>query len=319
MYALPVTDTLVLAIDDSEDEDWVFHFVEFDPTAHHSFRTPHGGQVLAMTVNPKSHAAWIVAAGQLYASSREMEIAVPLPLPVEGMVPFDVTLIGDRYYVCGNASNIWYYDVPREEWVPLVVPEPRPELPPRQGGETAESYTRRTSPRMYDHARRFPDMYRAFPVGQESYFCGALGRVIRLKDGATDEQWLETGPRLVHGFDEDGAAVLCGDDPVAGIYRGTIDEGFEQLFQDDNPALHLTARHGGTRYIGAGLDPDHEGPCLFTLEDGELAPVETGCEREPEHLTHLKVTGSVLWATDLEGIFRLKDGRWRLTEIADLA
>ena len=44
----------------------------------------------------------------------------PLPLPVEGMVPFDVTLIGDRYYVCGNASNIWYYDVPREEWVPLV-------------------------------------------------------------------------------------------------------------------------------------------------------------------------------------------------------
>jgi len=123
----------------------------------------------------------------------------------------------------------------------------------------------------------------------------------------------------VHGYDEGGAAVLCGDDPVAGIYRGTMEGGFEQLFQHDDPALHLTALHGGTRYIGAGLDPDHDGPCLFTLEHDALVPVETGCEREPGHLTHLKVTGSVLWATDLQGIFRLRDGRWRLTEITDLA
>ena len=319
MYAHPVHDTLVLAIDDEQNEDWVFHYIEFDPTAHVRFATPKGGSVVTATVNPESFAAWIIASGMLYASSREMQVAVRLPLPVKGLVPFDVSFIDQRYYVCGDASNIWYYDVPAEKWVGLMVPEPKPVLPARNAGESAEAHAARTSPEQYEYARQYPDIYRAFAVGQDHYFVGALGRVIRLRAEELSGQWVDSGVRLIHGYEEGGQAVLCGSGPVAQIYKGTLDGGFELIFENDNPALCQTACFNGTRYIGAALNPDHDGDCLYQIEDGDLVPVKTGCDREPDHLRYLMKTGSVLWAVDLNGIFRLTAKGWTLTELSDLA
>lgn len=319
MFATPFSDTQVLAIDEDGEDDWVFHYIDYEPTSHDSFPTPHGGEILAVTINPQSYAAWILASGQLFAVSRELRVAVPLPLPVEGLVPFDITKIGERYYLCGNASNVWYYDVLKETWVPVVVPPPRESLPERAGGESAESYVDRTHPIFDAFAEKNPDMYKAFAVGEDHYFVGALGRVIRLRGDTLNEVWIDSGVRLLHGYEESGAAVLCGSGPVAEIYKGTIDDGFELIFEHDDKGLFMSALHEGKRYIGAGMEVDYDGDeFLFVLENGELIPVKTGCEREPEHLLHLVVKGSVLWAVDLDGIFRYANGTWTLTELSDL-
>jgi len=320
MFAYPINNNLIAAIDDRQSEDWVFHFVEIEPFQVETYQTPHGGSIVSATVNPESFATWIIASGHLFASSREMQVAVRLPLPIEGLVPFDVTLLGERYYVCGDASNIWFYDVPAEKWVAVSNPEKRPALPPRGETESAKDYTRRTSAASYQHARSYPDIYKAFSVGNDHYFVGALGRVLRLREDDLTGEWIDSGIRFLHGFAEDSDAILCGSGSVAEIYKGNFETGFELIFQDDNPALFLMATHDGVRYIGAGLHPDHEGPCLFVLDtNGDLAVVETACAREPEQLRHLVSHSSSLLAIDEHGVFRLKEGRWSLTEFSDFS
>lgn len=318
MFALALSDTQVFAVEDEDPDDWTFHYAGFDPLASDSFMTPSGGAVAAATINPETQAAWLLARGQLYAASRQLKVAMRLPFPAEDTVIFDVNLIGSRYYVCCNSATIWYYEREVEEWVQLLRPDPRPPTPERGADESAAAYTARTSPAQFDYARRFPDFYKSFALGDDTYFIGALGHVVVLRGRAMEETWLDSGARLVHGFREGNEAVLCGDHPVAQIYKGTLAGGFELLFQNDERALHLTALHKGRRYIGAGLSPDYEGPNLFVLEEDELVPVETGCDREPFGLLQLVSTGSVLWAIDTEGVFRFADGSWTLTEIEEI-
>ncbi len=320
MFSVPITETLVLAIDEDGENDWVFHYIDLNTGSHDSFSTPHGGEIMSVTVNPQSFAAWILASGQLYAASRELRVAVPLPLPVDGLVPFDITLVGDRYYLCGANSNVWYYDVQGEKWVPVVVPHPREKLPEREAGESAAVYVNRTHNIYADYARSNPDMYKAFSVAADCYFVGALGRTVRLRGDTSDEVRIDSGVRLLHGYAEEDKAVLCGSGPIAAIYKGDMEAGFEQIFQHDEKAYFLSALYDNKRFIGAGMEAEYEGEeFLFTLEEEELVPVVTGCAREPEHLLHLMVIGSVLWAIDLDGIFRYAKEKWTLTELSDLA
>lgn len=312
MYALPISDTEVLAIDEDQEDDWVFHFIAFDPSAHDSFATPHGGEIVSATVNPSNFATWLVAEGSIYAASRKLRIAVPLPLPARDLAVFDVQRIGERYYVCCSASNVWYYDAPAEKWVPVNAPPALVEEP--AGASPDEVYAL-----MNQHAESNPDMYKAFAVGEDHYFVGALGRVLRLRGEKLDELWIDSAVQLVHGYEEDGKAVICGSAPMVEIYKGTIEAGFERIFESDDQSLFMSAYFAGSRFIGVGMNPDYEGDnFLFTYADEELVPVETGCDREPEHLLHLVVTGEVLWAIDLDGIFRFAKGKWSLTELLDL-
>ena len=318
MFALALSDTQLFAVEDDDPEDWLFHYADFDPLVVDSFATPAGGVVAAATVNPETQAAWLLARGQLFAASRKLRVAMRLPFPARDTVAFDVTLIGARYYVSCDAATIWYYEREVEEWVQLLRPDPRPPLPPREDGEGAGAYTARTSPAQFDYAHKFPDFYKSFAMGEDTYFIGALGHLVVLRGRIMEESWLDSGARLVHGFREGSRAILCGDQPIAQIFAGTQEEGFELIFQNDERALHLTALHGGTRYIGAGLSPDYDGPNLFRLEGEALVPVETGCAREPIGLQQLVSTGRVLWAIDREGVFRLAGGQWTLTEIEDI-
>jgi len=53
--------------------------------------------------------------------------------------------------------------------------------------------------------------------------------------------------------------------------------------------------------------------------DSFKTPVPTGCAREAGNLLKLVSTGSVLWAIDEEGFFRLTSDGWALTELEDIA
>ncbi len=318
MYSIPLNDTFAFFFEDDRTAAWRFNYVDFDPLRVESFEAPYGGTVVSATMNPKSYAAWMLAHGQLFASSRDMKIAVPLPLPVEGAVAFDVTLIGDRYYVSCSAGTVWYYDRLTEQWVSLIRPEPL-SIPPRGASESAADYTVRTNPAMYAYARQYPDFYKSFAVGVDHYFVGALGSVARLRGNALAESRVDTDARFVHGFAEGGAAVLCADSPGAEIYRGTIDDGFDLIFRHEVSALHLTALHQGIRYIGAAPDLSYAGPALFTYDGKNLTPVVTGCAREPGNLSTFVSTGSVLWAIDAAGVFRLTPNGWQLTEFSEIA
>lgn len=318
MFARALSDTELFAVEDEDPDDWTFHYASFDPLRVDSFMTPSGGPVETATVNPETQAAWLLARGQLFAASRKLKVAHRLPFPPENTVAFDVELIGSRYYVCCNAGTIWYYERELEEWVQLLRPDPRPVLPAQGPDESAAAYVARTSPIQTAYARKFPDFYKAFAFGDDSYFIGALGHVVVLRGKIMEEAWLESGARLIHGFREGNEAVLCADRPVAQIFKGTVQGGFELIFQADEPALHLTALHQGQRYIGAAVSRDYEGPNLLLLQGDELIPVETGCAREPFGLIELISTGSVLWAIDTEGVFRFAGGIWTLTEIEEI-
>lgn len=318
MYACPINDAFAFAIDDEDTEAWRFYYVDFDPLRVDSFEAPYGGVIASATMNPASQAVWMLARGQLYASSRELRIAVPLPLPEEGIVPFDVKLMGGRYYVAANAASVWYFDPPTESWVSVKQPEARDPSPPREPGESYEDYASRQNAAMVAFALDNPDYYKLFQVGEDHYFVGALGQVTRLRSGALTEFEVDSGARLIDGHAEGTNVILCGDNPVAEVFQGSLEGGFERIYENQNGALHKTAMHGGIRYIGAAQDPEYEGDALFTWDGAELTPVETGCEREPRSLLQLASTGNVLWAIDEAGFFRLTPYGWELIEFTDM-
>jgi hypothetical protein len=318
MFALALSDTDIFAVEDEDPDDWTFHYATFDPLTVDSFMTPSGGPVESATVNPATQAAWLIARGRLYAASRQLKSAVRLPFPPADTVIFDVNLIGSRYYVCCNSAAIWYYEREVEEWVQLLRPDPRPPTPPREPDETAAAHVARTSPAQVAYARKFPDFYKSFAMGDEVYFIGALGHIVTLRGKVMEEMWLDSGARLIHGYQEGTEAVLSADRPVAQIFKGSVSGGFELIFENEEPALHRTALHMGVRYIGAGVSRDYDGPNLFVLDGDELIPVETDCDREPFGLIQLISTGNVLWAIDTEGVFRLANGTWTLTEIEEI-
>lgn len=317
MFAIPTGDQTAFFVDVADTEFWTVHYLSFDPLTSDSFEVDHYGSALTATVNTETQAAWILG-DHILAVSRELRISQGVPFPVDGLAPFDLRLLGNYYYLCCAQANVWAFNRDTDTWEPRLEPGPRPEIPPRGDTETAADYVDRTYPIMDRYARDNPDTYAAFAAGDAHYVVGALGRIIRFRGDTPDQMWLDSGVRLIDGFEEDGAITLCGDSPVAEIYRGSMEDGFELIFFSEEQALHKTALHGGTRYIGAGLHEDYADTALFTLEDGALVPVETGCAREPGNLMQLLSTGSVLWAIDGGGFFRLKDGAWTLTEMRDI-
>ncbi|MDU8910052.1 hypothetical protein [Aestuariicoccus sp. MJ-SS9] len=317
MYAMPTSDQTAVWIDDADADTWGVHYLSFDPLEDDSFETDSFGNVLAAAYNPANEAVWILGE-YIQAVSREKRAFVGIPFPEDGLVPFDLKQIGHYIYLCCAQANVWAFNRTINTWEPRLQPGPKPDIPSRDAAETAADYVDRTYPMMDRYAMDNPGTYGAFGSGDAHYVVGALGRVIRWRGDTPDQMWLDSGVRLIHGHDEDGQIVLCGDRPVAEIYRGTMDDGFELIFTDDERALHMTARQGGVRYIGAGIDEEYDGPGLFRLEDGELIPEVTGCAREPGQLLQLVSTGAVLWAIDQGGIFRLVDGEWQLTEFEDI-
>lgn len=319
MYAIPIDDTSAFAIRDEDDETWRCYYIDFDPLRVDSFKTPSGGIIYSATINPVTQAAWLIAKGQLFNVSRQFRDVVRVPLPRDDISVFDVTEINDRYYISCDSGRVWYFDLDTDDWVSVLMSEPPPERQPRGESETAADYVARTSPAMRAYVEKYPSFHKAIAVGDDIYFLAALGRVVRLRGDKIDELRLESGARLVKGGAEGNTAILCGDHPVAEIYRGTLDEGFERIFQNDERSLHMTALHRGVRYIGAATYPGFAGPSLFTWDGEDLTPVPTGCAREADNLLKLVSTGSVLWAIDEEGFFRLTSDGWALTELEDIA
>ena len=337
MFTIPISDNLAFVLDDDdfvraererlagEDEfdveentkkSWRCHYVEFDTFAVESFATPGVGIVYSGTFNLDTHAAWVLSRDQLFLISRKTRKVGRAPPPEDRISLFDISRIGDRYYLSCNNSKMWFYDVVADKWIAAVTSPPPP--PPRKAQETTPEYVARTTKPRVEHIRKYPHFYKAIAVGGDHYLLGALGRVVRLRGDASDELWLASGARLVRGGSEGDQAILCGDDPVAEIFRGTLDAGFERIYQNEERALHMTAIHNRVRYIGAAEFPGFNGPSLHTYDGENLTPIETGCAREPDNLLDLSSTGKVLWAIDRRGIFRLAGDDWTLTELSDI-
>lgn len=300
---------------------WRHFFISFDPELRvKHFRTPAGGIVYSATVNPDTGAIWMLARNRLYLLSRSTGEIFHAPLPEDRLAVFEVTEIAGRYYFCCSYGRIWCYDGKQDVWTPLVESDPRPKREPRRKGESVEEYVDRTTPASEAYIERFPDFFHAFAVGDDLYFLADLGRVVirSLRGETSNEIRFESGASLVGGHAEGNQAVICGSAPVAEIYRGTFENGFERIFQNDEKSLHLTALHDGTRYIGASVYPGFNGPSLFTYDGQDLVPVVTGCIREPGNLLQLVATGTVLWAIDEKGFFRHTTQGWSLTEFSEV-
>lgn len=320
MHVMPLDDRRAAIVIDDENGNWIVRYADFESGSFEGFVIPGFGQILSTTINPANLAIWLINdEGALCAISHQVQKAIYVPMPPEAFAPFNVRFSEGRYYLCGGSSNIWYFVMSEGRWTPVIVPPPRPSAPQRAAGEASADYVRRMGSALLDYSNNYPPLFGSFSVGTDEYFVGGRGRVFRLRNGRVDDLWIDSGNRLIHGHEESGKAVICGGDPLTEIFSGTIEDGFELIYRNDEPALHMTATFLGKHYIGAGVDPNYSGPCLFTLEDGELAPVETGCAREPAQLSLLRTTGMVLWAVDRDGIFRLSDGRWTLKERAELS
>lgn len=338
MYAFAINENMAFAVvgegfndvdeDDAEllsDEPreptvWQHFFINFDPELSvKGFRTPAGGNVYSATTNPNTGAIWMLARNRLYVLSRNTGEIFHTPLPEDRLAVFEVTEISGRYYFCCSRGRIWCYDGKQDAWLPLVESDPRPKRQPRREGESVEDYVDRTTPARVTHIRKFPTFYHAFAVGDDLYFLADLGRVVvRLRGETSNEMRFESGASLVGGHAEGDQAIICGSAPAAEIYRGTFENGFERIFQNDEKALHLTALHDGTRYIGASVYPGVNGPSLFAYNGNDLVPVATGCTREPGNLLQLVAIGTVLWAIDEKGFFRLTTQGWSLTELSEI-
>lgn len=303
-----------------EPKTWKHFTVTFEPKLRTDCFETHSGSgvVHAATPNPQNSAIWMLARNQLYLVSRKSREIVQAVLPEDRLTIYNVNEVHGRYYLSCSRGRIWYYDSEKSKWISLLKADPRPEREPYLPKETAEEYVKRTTPKTKEYVRKFPNFFCSFGSDDEHYFLGGLGRVVRHKKGKLDEFRLDSGVQLINGFSEGGQVVLCGNAPIAEIYVGSFDNGFERIFQSDEKSLHMTSVYNGIRYIGASVYPGTEGPSLFTLDGGEISPIETGCAREPQNLICLVSTGNVLWAIDEIGFFRLTSEGWQLTEFLEI-
>ena len=323
MHLMPIDGSRAVALFLDYEGHWCVRYLDAGVGTTEGFKVPATGQIVDATVNPdKAGVLALMDNGDVVAFLREQMIAMKMPPPPAGLVPLSVGYIDRRYYLAGLNAHICYYDMGRMEWVTANAPPPRPRIPDRYDSEPIPDHADRVLREQMAYISDFPAVFGIFPVGTDHYFVGGGGHVMRLRDGRFDDLWLDSGYRLAHGHEEDGQAVIAASDARSEIYRGTIDGGFERIFDDPVSALHLNARHGGRRYIGAAMDETYEGPTLFTLEEGELVPVEMGPDPEdadrdldPGILTTLVSTGGALWAADLAGVYRLADGKWRYWEL----
>ena len=317
MFAIATSEKTVVSVDDSDPDVWVIKYIDFEPFSVEKVPVENLGQVLCATVNAQSQAVWVLG-DYIQAVSRDLRQGFAVPFPQDTLVPFNLQLVGEYFYLCCSKASVWVFDRVTNQWLERLAHGPKPVIPERGPTELATNYVNRSYRIMDRFSRDNPDTYAAFACNDTHYVIGALGRIVRFKDDLIDDLWLDSGARLIHGFEENDQAVICADRPRAEIYKGTFEDGFELLYANDERALHLTALYKGKRYIGAGLDEKYDGPAIFTLKDGDLVLVETGCAREPESLVRLDSIGGVLWAIDSKGIFRCQDDRWSLTEFSAL-
>ena len=134
MYALPKNDDVsAFAIEDTDTEAWRFHHMISSLSVTRALR-----RLTGVSSYPPPSIVRTMRCGCLRRANssplpRELRVAVPLPLPVKGMVPFNVTLIGTRYISPGEAT-VWYYERNDEQWVPVLNPASSPHAATARGG-----------------------------------------------------------------------------------------------------------------------------------------------------------------------------------------
>lgn len=314
MHLLPLDeDHAAVIIDDGTDGTWHIRFLNSATGSVDGYDIEGLGQITSATINPSNDAIWCIAEhGDICGLSRQMEKGSLVPEIPEIFAPFDVNYVNGRYYVCGSSMNAWFFDVATESWQPIQKPDPRPVVPDKGESETPKAFAERVMTGQLAYSRRYPPLFGTFAVGDDIYFVGGNGSIIRLRNEVIKTEWIDSGVRFITGHAEGDKAVLCGGDPFSHILTGGIEDGFEAIWEDEEAALYRTAVLAGTRYLGAGPVPDYSGPFLFTVDENrDLAAVATGLEPEPEHLRCLQSRGSVLWAADFEGVFRLKNENWQ--------
>jgi hypothetical protein len=309
MYALPISDTTALAVDDADEDTWWVHVVDFAARTFESFSVEGVGHVEFAHYDAGFGLLWVISGGTIYAIKRSAQQLFDVDMPEERFFAYSMVGEGSHVYVSGEYSNLWRIALPGQEWEPLLTPEPKP---PRSDDE--EEQTRR----VHEYARKYPPYYFGFEADAGYIFCGALGAVARVRGTSVETQAIATGARLVTGRVEGVRISLSGDTPCGEIYLGDFDEGFEVIFSDALRAFHRTAVHAGRRYIGVAEYPPSRVDNLYVLEEGGVVPVQTGAAREPLTLISLSSTETALWAIDRIGIYRLANDAWTLVDIDDL-
>ncbi|MCV3242809.1 hypothetical protein [Mesorhizobium sp. ZC-5] len=309
MYALPISDTTAIAVDDADEDTWWVHVVDFAVKTFESFSVEGVGHVDFAHYDTGFGLLWIISDGTIFAIKRSAQQLFEVDMPEDRFFAYSMVGEGSHVYVSGEYSNLWRIALPAQEWEPLLTPEPKP---PRSDNE--EEQTRRTR----EYARKYPPYYFGFKFGSDYIFCGALGALARVRGTSVETQAIDTAARLVSGRVEGAHISLSADTPRAEIYLGDFDGGFEVIFSDNLRAFHRTALHAGRRYLGVAEYPPSRVENLYVLEAGGPVLVETGAAREPLTLISLSSTDTALWAIDRIGIFRLSDGAWTLVDIDDL-
>ncbi|WP_299700107.1 hypothetical protein [uncultured Tateyamaria sp.] len=309
MFTLPISETHAIAIDDSDEDSWSVYTVDFDKWTFESFDVEGEGSVQGAHYDESRDLVWIVAHGALFALQPSEEELFGAPQPPKDFFIYAVLGNTDQVYACGEYQNLWQFSWSSKQWTPLLEPGPKP---PRSDDAQTQSQ------RVKEYARNHPPLYAGFAVGSDFVFCGALGALVRVRQGNVETTEIATGARLVSGHAENGHIVLSGDSNGAEIYKGDFDSGFELFFADKQPSLHRTALNDGDRFIAIAEYPASNLHNLYIYEDEELIPYNTGCAREPFPLTSLSTIGDTLWATDLAGMFRRKNGKWSYVGIEDL-
>lgn len=309
MYALPISDTTAIAVDDADEDTWVVHFADFGARTIESFSLEGLGNIQFAHYDNGRGLLWVVTDGTVFAIQRSEQQIFEVPMPDDPFFVYSMVGEGSHVYVSGEYSNLWRIALPALEWEPLLTPEPEP---PKS--DDPEEQTRRVQA----YAAKYPPYYFGFEVDDAYLFCGALGALARVRGTSVETRAIDTSARLVTGRVEGSQISLSGDSPRAEIYLGNFDGGFEVIFSDNLRALHRTALHGGRRYIGVAEYPSSRVHNLYVLEETGLTPIETGCAREPLPLISLSTKGAALWAIDTIGMFRLSNGVWKLVDIDDL-
>jgi hypothetical protein len=309
MYSLPVSDTMAIAVDDANPDAWIVHAVDFAARKIDSFPVTGMGQVQFAHFDRERELLWVIVSGTIFAIRLKKQQIFEVPAPDDMFFAYTMIGEGATVYVAGEYSNIWQIALPSLDWSPLLQPEPKQ---PRAADDEVQS--RQTK----DYARRYPPFYASFSKGNDIFFCGALGALARVRDGAVQTLAIDTGARLVAGGAEGVQISVSADSPVAQVYLGDFDGGFELIFSDDLRALNRTTRHAGTRYYAVSEYPKSDVHNLYRQDGKKLVPVETGCRRDPLPVISLSSSGSTLWVVDPFGMFRMADGAWELIEVDDL-
>ena len=309
MYALPISDTTAIAVDDADEDTWRVHLVDFASNTFDSFSVDGVGHVDFAHYDTGFGLLWVISDGTIFAIKRSAQQLFEVDMPEDRFFAYSMVGEGAYVYVSGEYSNLWRIALPAQVWEPLLTPEPKP---PRSDDE--EEQTRRVQ--AYAGSTRLTILASrsATPISSAVHWA--------LWPGSAARRWkprqLTPAARLVSGRVEGAQISLSADTPRAEIYLGDFDGGFEVIFADNLRAFHRTAMHTGRRYLGVAEYPPSSVDNLYVLEDGGPVPVETGAAREPLTLISLSSTGNALWAIDRIGIFRLSNGEWTLVDIDDL-